>query len=123
MRTILAGSRSGFSAADVEAAWDACGWSPSVVLCGMAPGVDALGASLALARGVRIEYFPADWERLGKAAGPVRNRKMASAAEAAILLWDGNSLGTKNMLFLASTYGLRIHLVRRGEERQAEMSC
>ena len=50
----------------------------SVVIEGEAPGADTLGREWAKARGIKVEKFPADWERYGKAAGPIRNRQMIS---------------------------------------------
>lgn len=43
----------------------------------------------------RCELHPADWERLGKAAGPIRNEEMAEIADALIAFWDGQSRVTK----------------------------
>jgi hypothetical protein len=42
--------------------------------------------------------FPAKWDKYGKAAGPLRNREMAAYADALILVWDGKSRGSANML-------------------------
>ncbi len=39
--------------------------------------------------------FAADWNKYGKKAGPVRNRKMADYAEALIAVWDGKSRETR----------------------------
>lgn len=44
-----------------------------------------------------IVEFPADWNTHGKAAGPIRNRKMAEYADALLLIWDGKSRGSTNM--------------------------
>lgn len=45
----------------------------------------------------KITSFPADWEKHGKAAGPIRNRQMADYADGLLLLWDGKSPGSHNM--------------------------
>lgn len=59
--------------------------------------------------------FPADWKKHGKAAGPIRNKKMINAAVQAreegadvlfISIWDGKSPGTKNCTELAEKAGL-----------------
>lgn len=47
---------------------------------------------------VWLIVFEADWEAHGKAAGPIRNREMAEYADALLLIWDGESSGSKNML-------------------------
>lgn len=108
MRTIIAGSREGPTAADLQAALAGCGWRPSVVLSGTARGADSLGEYWALTNGVPIESFPADWNRFGKRAGYLRNTHMAQRAQALIALWDGQSRGTKHMIDEAARHGLRV---------------
>lgn len=44
-----------------------------------------------------IRSFPADWKTHGKAAGPLRNRKMAEYGDVLLLIWDGKSKGSANM--------------------------
>jgi hypothetical protein len=47
---------------------------------------------------VPIASFPAKWERYGKRAGPIRNREMADYADVAVVIWDDNSPGSRNMI-------------------------
>lgn len=54
------------------------------------------------------ETHKADWDAHGKAAGPIRNRKMAQEADALLLLWDGKSKGSASMLAEAKRTGLQI---------------
>lgn len=42
---------------------------------------------------LKIKMFYADWTKHGKAAGPIRNAKMAKYADALLLVWDGKSRG------------------------------
>jgi len=68
------------------------------IVCGGAQGVDSEGEHWASHhKGVSVEYFRADWNKYGKAAGPVRNKKMAEYADALLLIWDGLSRGSANM--------------------------
>ncbi|WP_197026348.1 hypothetical protein [Polaribacter sp. Hel_I_88] len=55
--------------------------------------------------------FPAEWNKFGKAAGPVRNKEMAIYADALIAFWDGKSRGTKNMIQLAKQNGLLLKVI------------
>ena len=80
------------------------------VLCGMARGADLLGARYAKSRGYNIRYFPADWDKHGRAAGIIRNEEMARNADALAAFWDGTSTGTKNMIETAQRYGLAIRI-------------
>ena len=112
MRTIIAGSREGVTYEDVIQAVKLCGWLPTTVICGGARGADTLGKKWAESMNVPIEYFPADWNKFGRSAGPIRNSLMAQNSEALIALWDGFSRGTKNMIELAAKNGLRIYIHR-----------
>ena len=42
-------------------------------------GADGLAEEWAKARKVSTLHYPADWRRLGPAAGPIRNQKMVAA--------------------------------------------
>jgi len=77
---------------------------------GTARGADQLGERYAKERGYFIQRFPADWNAYGKAAGYIRNRKMAEYADALIAFWDGKSRGTLNMISLAKECGLQIRI-------------
>ena len=68
------------------------------IVSGCAPGVDRLGEELAKKLYLPIERFPADWDNNGKAAGHIRNGQMAKYADAGLLVWDGVSPGTQNMI-------------------------
>lgn len=74
---------------------------PDVILCGAAKGIDTLGALMAKEYGAQIEYYPADWDGLGKRAGYVRNVQMAENADELWLIWDGKSPGSKMMKNIA----------------------
>jgi len=54
-----------------------------------------------LAVGVLCRGFhPGDieWDKYGKSARPIRNRKMAEIADLVIVFWDLESRGTKSMI-------------------------
>lgn len=82
-----------------------------IIVSGHATGADKLGERYAKEKGWMTDIHPADWKRHGKAAGPIRNREMALAANALIAFWDGKSRGTKNMIDLANKMGLQVAVV------------
>ena len=92
------------------------------IVSGAARGADRLGEQYAKVTGYEVSKFPADWDRLVKRAGYVRNAEMAKFAAAdknygvLVAFWDGKSRGTKHMIDLAEKYGLEIHIVRFGNE-------
>lgn len=79
------------------------------VVCGKAQGVDSEGEHWASHRKVPVKPFPANWEKYGKAAGPIRNKEMAEYSDALLLIWDGESKGSKNMLYEMEKLGKPVY--------------
>ena len=69
------------------------------VVCGTAEGVDTHGETWALSVGAEIAYFPAEWSQYGKRAGHLRNKDMAEYCDQALIIWDGKSPGSNNMIW------------------------
>lgn len=111
MKVIIAGSRTITDLAIVKAAVKNSGFQITEVVCGGAKGVDTLGAQYAMDNQLSLRTFPADWQKNGKAAGPLRNMEMAKYAEALVLVWDGHSRGSDNMKRVARVHGLKIYEV------------
>lgn len=93
-----------------------------VVIEGGATGADQLARSWA---SLEDDYSPyvelitveAEWDRLGKRAGPARNTKMLKEHKPSVVLafhddleW---SLGTKDCVKKAKKYGIPVYLVSR----------
>jgi hypothetical protein len=84
------------------------------IMGGAARGVDKVGKVVAEKLGLDYEERPADWAKHGKAAGPIRNQDMSEWCALdpechLILVWDGKSRGSKNMLQTAQAYGIVVH--------------
>ena len=78
---------------------------------------DAWGEAWALCvDGVDLEQYPADWDRHGRAAGPIRNGEMAEAGDALVAFWDGDSAGTKSMIDQARDNDCAVQVVRLDKE-------
>ena len=124
---IIAGSRHIKNRTLVIATILRCPWWHEItcVISGRAPGVDRIGEEWARTAKIPVKPMPADWDNLNapgaiieqhpvtgklynRRAGPDRNRRMAECADALILIWDGKSEGSANMLMEASKRGLRI---------------
>lgn len=93
MKTIIAGGR------DYRISQDDIEFLDSLeiteVVSGGAKGADTGGEEYAEERGIPIIRFNADWDKHGKAAGPIRNREMANYADAVVLFPGGR--GTESM--------------------------
>ena len=117
MRVIIAGSR---DIADYNLVIEAISSSPfkiTTIVSGGARGVDKLGERWAKEHDRRVKKFYADWDVYGKAAGHIRNVRMAKYADALIAVWDGKSRGTRDMIDVADLYGLKICVLRTDERK------
>ena len=112
VKTIIAGGRDITDYKILLEAIAEANFAISCVVSGGAKGADALGEQYAESMNLSLHIFNADWETHGRAAGPIRNRKMAENAEALIALWDGKSRGTKNMIETATKLGLLVYVKR-----------
>lgn len=104
MRTIIAGGRD-YELTDFDRA-RLDGLDITEVICGCARGADTGGELWAQARGIPVKRFPADWNKLGRSAGPVRNCKMAEYGEALVAFPGGR--GTDHMVRTALERGLLV---------------
>jgi hypothetical protein len=73
------------------------------IVSGTARGIDALGETWAKKQ---------DTQKFGKRAGLLRNEQMAEYADALLLIWDGESRGSKNMLFNMKKLGKQVFEVK-----------
>lgn len=80
------------------------------IIQGGAPGADSLAKQWAKARGISQREFAADWDHLGKSAGPARNREMLVEGKPDVVLAfiDGSGPGTANMIEQAERAGVRV---------------
>ena len=97
-RVIIAGSRSIVDYTALQYAIGQSDFSITEVVSGCARGVDSLGEQWANREGIPVAQFVPDWGRFGRAAGMYRNSDMASYTDGAIILWDGESRGTLDMI-------------------------
>lgn len=98
MKVVIAGSRSITDYKIVSGAIELSGFDITLLISGTAKGVDKLGEQFAQNHGIPIKQFPANWTKFGKAAGFYRNWDMAEYCDAGIIIWDGRSNGTLQMI-------------------------
>ena len=68
------------------------------IISGHCSGVDLMGERYGAENGFSVEIFLPEWEKYGRAAGPIRNRKMVERADLVIAFWDGKSKGTSSLI-------------------------
>ena len=123
MRLIIAGSRTITDINVVLLALVDSGFEPTSIVSGKAPGVDTLGEEIAKMLGIPVDPYPItdkDWQIYGNGAGPIRNTEMAKNADAVLVIWDGKSTGTKDMIAKARKFGLKSYVHMVEEEKPTE---
>jgi hypothetical protein len=68
------------------------------VISGGASGVDSLAIKLAIFAGVEYSVYYADWDKYGRAAGPIRNKLMLTDGKPDIVIAFPGGSGTANMI-------------------------
>ena len=88
------------------------GFRITTLVVGGASGVDALARDWAISDRYcwHVHQILAEWDKYGRAAGPLRNERMAQNADALIAVWDGKSRGTKDMIERARKHGLKVYV-------------
>lgn len=82
----------------------------AVIIHGAAPGADSWSGYVAGTLGFRVEVFPADWKKYGKAAGPIRNQQMLDSGADLVIAFPGGR-GTDNMITKATNAGVEVKKV------------
>lgn len=99
------------------------------VISGMADGVDMIAYKRAKQLGIEVIPMPADWDNVdapgavvksryrgnklvfyNALAGHWRNKAMAELADVVVIVWDGRSTGTKNMIGECKLLGKAVHI-------------
>jgi hypothetical protein len=108
VKTIVAGSRTGFGFGDIILGMLQVEWEISEIVSGGARGVDQLGEEWAECQHLPLKIFRAEWDKYGRAAGPLRNLQMLDYAEALVAFWDRESRGTRHIVEEAIKKGRRV---------------
>lgn len=84
-----------------------------VIIEGEAKGADFLARVWAKWLGVKFEAYPADWNKYGKGAGPIRNKQMLDDGkpDLVVAFLAKGSVGTKNMIKQAEDAGVKTMVI------------
>lgn len=85
----------------------------SVIIHGAARGADHMAGTIAKNLGFKVISVPADWEQYGRAAGPIRNKKMLDMEPELVIAFHTdirNSKGTKHMVEIAQKKGVKVEI-------------
>ncbi len=78
------------------------------VIHGAARGADTLAGEWASERAICCDEYPANWDRDGKAAGPIRNRLMLTDGKPDLVIAFPGGRGTANMMQQAKAAGVAV---------------
>lgn len=80
----------------------------SEVIAGGADGADSLGAEWAAERKIYVRIFEADWAKLNRAAGPIRNQRMLDEGKPELVVAFPGGNGTADMIGRAHKAGVAV---------------
>jgi ABC-type sugar transport system substrate-binding protein len=81
------------------------------IVHGGARGADALAHQIGTEKGWRVVVSPADWDALGRSAGPMRNQQMIDAGADIVVAAPGGG-GTADCVRRAKRAGIPVMEVR-----------
>ncbi len=80
---------------------------PSHIVHGAARGADCMADDLGKRLSVDVTRYSADWQKHGRAAGPIRNAEMLLYNPAKVIAFPGGR-GTKDMVVKAQSAGIEV---------------
>lgn len=83
-------------------------FKPTELVHGGCRGVDTIAGNWAKRKGIPVQEFKADWDKFGRAAGPIRNQQMLDEAKPELLLMFPGGVGTRGMANLAREAGVKV---------------
>lgn len=83
----------------------------TLVIDGKARGADTLAYNWAVSRGIPTQRFPADWNKYGRGAGPIRNRQMIVEGQPDVAVAFPGGAGTSNMTKQLAEFGIETRFV------------
>jgi len=86
----------------------------TIILHGAASGADTIAGEEATKLGLTVKQFPANWNKHGRAAGPIRNRQMLDHKPNLVIAFHNDlskSKGTKDTVQEAIKRGIPTYVV------------
>jgi hypothetical protein len=112
MRILVCGGREFEDADHLEAFLDAFHQGPrgpiTFVIHGGARGADTLAGEWARLRGISCTAYEANWALEGRAAGPIRNKRMLDEGIPDLVIAFPGGRGTANMIRQARERGFEV---------------
>lgn len=91
------------------------------LIVGDATGVDAMARKSGEALGWNVQVFEADWDEHGRAAGPIRNKRMIEEGKPDVVVAYPGGRGTADCVSQAGEAGVLVQCVRDYESFRGVM--
>lgn len=112
-KVLVCGSRTWTDRATIERV--ICGLErDTIIVHGAAKGADSLADDAASLWGLIRRPYPADWQKYGRAAGPIRNQEMLNKEDPDRVIafrMPGESRGTDDMVRRARAVGIPVEII------------
>lgn len=116
MRILVCGGREYLDVGVLERSLDAIHQGPrgpiEAVIHGGARGADTMAGEWARARGISCTVYEANWELEGRAAGPIRNKRMLDEGAPDLIVAFPGGRGTANMIRQATERGFEVIVIQ-----------
>lgn len=90
----------------------------AIIIHGNAKGADIIAGTFARTLGFKdVMVFPAEWDKYGRSAGPIRNRQMLDQKPDLVIAFHNdleNSKGTKDCVTEAEKRGIEVEVISEG---------
>ena len=81
------------------------------IVSGGAIGIDSCAAEYAKKNGLKLTVFLPQYEKYGRAAPIVRNKKIVDYADKIVAFWNGKSKGTLSVIKYAEKTGKQCEII------------
>lgn len=81
------------------------------IVSGGAVGVDFCAAEYAKSKGMRLTVFLPEYDRYGRAAPIIRNKKIVDYADKIIVFWNGASKGARSVIEYTKKIGKPLEII------------
>lgn len=108
MRVLVCGGRDYADKKKIFAELDKLKDKMSGLISGGAPGADTIAWDWGWSRGIHCDRYMANWNKHGRAAGPIRNQQMLDEGKPDLVLAFGGKRGTADMVGRAESAGVTV---------------
>lgn len=112
MIVLVCGGRDFANKSLLYTALDSVPFTITKIVNGAAKGADKLSTKWAKEKGIPFQEYPAEWNKYGRAAGPIRNSQMLQDEKIDFVIAFPGGTGTRDMIGKARSAGIQVLKVK-----------